>query len=173
MASADRGTPPSPDRGVSTRPPGPDPALSTGAQAATPHPGQPELVAYVRGELRGQAVYGGYRPRAAVLRRVAERLPGAHVVVVSGAWCPDCRREVPKLARILELLPAGWSVELRGDEEASMSRLGVRAIPTFVVFDRPEGRELGRIVESADGPQGLEGELLAIAERAAAPEQAA
>src|SRR4051794_35034662 len=71
-----------------------------------------QLADYARDALRGEGVYKGYRPRAAMLERIAHDLPQAHVVVVSGSWCGDCRREVPKLARIMELLPATWTTEL-------------------------------------------------------------
>lgn len=128
--------------------------------------GREALAAYARGALRGEPIYRGYRPRTALLQRAADSLPTAHVVVVSGAWCGDCRREVPKLARIMESLPAGWTVETLGEE--ARERLGVRAIPTVVVLDRAGGRELGRIIESPEGPDGLEGDLLAIAEQARA-----
>ncbi len=129
--------------------------------------GREALAGYVRDELRGEGVYRGYRPRTALLARVAALLPVAHVVVVSATWCPDCRREVPKLARILELLPGGWTVELRGDDDTTRSELGVRAIPTVLVRTAPAGRELGRIIESPASAEGLEGDLLAIAQAAA------
>ena len=121
-----------------------------------------ELADYARHGLRGEGVYKGYRPRASVLERVARELPEAHVVVVSGSWCGDCRREVPKLARIMELLPARWTTELHGDDDDT-GRYDVLAIPTFIVLDRPNGRELGRIIESPRGSDGIEGDLLEIA----------
>jgi thiol-disulfide isomerase/thioredoxin len=122
-----------------------------------------ELEAYARDELRGGFVMRGYRPKEDLLRQVVEKLPRAHVVVVSAAWCPDCRGAVPKLARIAQHLP-GWTFELRGDDEQTRDQLAVRAIPTFVVQATPGGPELGRIVEH--GKTGtLEGDLLAIANR--------
>jgi thiol-disulfide isomerase/thioredoxin len=130
---------------------------------ATP---RPELVDYSTGALRAEPVYRGYKPRRAVLEQVAERLPTAHVVVVSGDWCGDCRREVPKLTRILEELPATWSVTLEGEDRDTRSKYDVLAIPTFLVFDQPGGRELGRIIESPSSHDGIEGDLLTIAEHA-------
>lgn len=122
-----------------------------------------ELRDYARGELGGEAVYDGYLPRSEVLARIAALLPRAHVVVVSGAWCKDCRREVPRFARIAERL-SGWTVELLGDDRETRDALEVRRIPTFVVQHPDSGEELGRIVESPVSGS-LEGDLLAIAER--------
>jgi hypothetical protein len=120
------------------------------------------LAIYAREALGGEE-YAAYRPRADVLRRVAERLPRARVRVVSAARCEDCRREVPRFARIAERL-SGWTVELLGDDPATREALGVRRTPTFVVESEDGGRELGRIVgRPASGS--LEDDLLAIAER--------
>ena len=121
------------------------------------------LIAYARDELRGGFIYDGYRPKIELLNDVAARLPRAHVVIVSAAWCRDCRREVPKFAKLIGRLP-GWTVELRGDDAETRERLGVRAIPTFVVQDPDTSQELGRIIESPESGS-LEGDLLAIAER--------
>jgi hypothetical protein len=122
-----------------------------------------KLVVYAREELDGGAAYDGYRPKLRVLRQVAALLPRAQVVVISGAWCSDCRREVPRFARIVERLP-GWTVELRGDDAETRDVLNVRKIPTFVVRNPDTGEELGRIVESPESGS-LEGDLLALAER--------
>ena len=121
------------------------------------------LAIYARDELRGGFIYDGYRPRAELLEQVSALRPNAHVVVVSAARCKDCRREVPKFARIAERLP-GWTVELRGDDDEPHGSLNVRAIPTFIVRDADSGEELGRIVEAPDSGS-LEADLLAIAQR--------
>ncbi len=122
-----------------------------------------ELRDYARGELGGGSIYDGYLPRGEMLARVAALLPRAHVVVVSGAWCKDCRREVPKFARIAERL-SSWTVEVLSDDRETRDALEVRRIPTFVVRHPDSGEELGRIVESPESGS-LEGDLLAIAER--------
>ncbi len=125
------------------------------------------LIEYARDELHGTFVLDSYRPKAELLGQLTRRLPKAHIVVVSAAWCKDCRSEVPKLARLAEHLP-GWTFELRGDDDETREGLGVRAIPTFIVQDAPGGRELGRIIEHGESGS-IEGDLLAIAERAASP----
>ena len=123
------------------------------------------LQTYATEELRGSAVYKGYKPKVELIEQVARLRPTAHVVVVSAGWCPDCRREVPKLARIFDDLPASWTAEVRGDNAETRSTLGVQAIPTFIVQDAAGGSELGRIIESPRGSQGLEGDLLEIVQR--------
>lgn len=120
------------------------------------------LAVYARDELNA-AEYAAYPPRADILRQVLALLPAAHVRLVAADWCKDCRREVPRFARIAERLP-GWTVELLGDDADTRARLGIERIPTFIVGDPVTGRELGRIVERPDSGS-LEGDLLAIAER--------
>ena len=54
--------------------------------------------------------------------------------------------------------------KLQGDDDQTRERYDVLAIPTFIVLDRPDGRELGRvIIESPRGADGIEGDLLEIA----------
>ena len=120
------------------------------------------LAIYARDELSATE-YQAYLAGADILRRVHARLPAARVRVVSAAWCKNCRREVPRFARIAEHLP-GWSVELLGDDAATRRALRIERIPTFIIEDAEGRRELGRIVERpASGS--LEADLLAIAER--------
>lgn len=92
--------------------------------------------------------------------------PGAEVTVYFGAWCPDSRREVPRLWRALE--EAGGDVPftveyiaLDTDFEAGdtdISGADLDFVPTFVVHR--DGEEVGRIVESA--PDRLERDLHAL-----------
>ncbi len=121
------------------------------------------ILIYARDELGGGSTYDGYQPHPELLKRVAALRPTAQLVVVSAAWSEDCRREVPRFARILERLP-GWTAELRGDDAETRAELHVSKIPTFIVRDADSGEELGRIVETPESDR-LEGDLLAIAER--------
>lgn len=122
-----------------------------------------KLVVYARQELGQGEAYARYRPMPETLRRIKTLLPSAHVEIVSAAWCKDCRREVPRFARIAELLGA-WTFELLDDDPATRERLDVRRIPTFIVRHEPGGPEIGRIVESPSG-ESLGDDLLAIAEQ--------
>jgi thiol-disulfide isomerase/thioredoxin len=122
-----------------------------------------KLVVYAREQLGTGDEYERYRPVPETIRRIAQLLPGAHVEVVAASWCKDCRREVPRFARIAERL-GGWTIELLADDPATRERLAIRRIPTFIVRNAENGQELGRIVESPTGDS-LEDDLLAIAEQ--------
>lgn len=120
------------------------------------------LAIYARDELSADE-YDAYRPHADTLRQIEALLPRARVQIVSAEWCKDCRREVPRFAKVAARL-AGWTFELRGDDAATRERLRIERIPTFVVEDESGERELGRIVERPTTGS-LEGDLLAIAKR--------
>jgi hypothetical protein len=121
-----------------------------------------KLVVYARQELGTGDEYEQYRPVAETIRRINESLPGAHVEVVAASWCGDCRRQVPRFAKIAERL-TGWTIDLLGDDPATRERLEIRRIPTFIVRNPDTGEELGRIVETPSG-ESLEADLLTIAE---------
>lgn len=92
--------------------------------------------------------------------------PGAEVTVVLGTWCSDSGREVPRFWRALDqvggLVPFEieyLAVDREKEEPAELlDGLDLEYVPTFVV--RRDGREVGRIVESAPG--GIEVDLLAL-----------
>lgn len=122
-----------------------------------------KLVFYTRQELGTIDEYERYQPDQETVRKIAERLPKAHVEIVAASWCKDCRREIPRFAALAERL-SGWTIELLGDDPATRERLAVKRIPTFVVRSAKDGLELGRIVESPSGVS-LEADLLEIAQR--------
>ncbi len=103
-------------------------------------------------------------PDGQVARGLRAAPPGAEVVVYLGVWCPDSRREVPRLWKAFDqaggALP--FSVAYVGvdrqkrDPAGAAEAAGVRYVPTVVV--RRAGHEVGRIVESA--PEGFERALL-------------
>ncbi len=94
-------------------------------------------------------IYERYQPNTDGLAALNAARPAAHVVAVSRYTCPDCARNVPRMARIAEHLP-GWTWEIF-DGQAEPERkaaLNIIRVPTFIVYDAPGGRELGRIVEN-------------------------
>jgi hypothetical protein len=112
------------------------------------------------------SLYEGYTPDDATVMRINNLLPSAHVVIPSRRTCPDCIRNIPRMARIAENLP-GWTWEIYNSSSNPELNaiLNIVAVPTFIVYDREGGRELGRIVENASGAT-LEIDLLAIAQSA-------
>ena len=134
--------------------------MSTSSTLRTP------LNDYVETDEGYFAIYETARPDLALVMRISAALPVAHVVIPSRRTCPDCLRNIPHMARIAEHLP-GWTWEIyaSSDNPERNAILKVRAVPTFVVFDRKDGRELGRIVENPVGGS-LEGDLLEIARSA-------
>lgn len=95
------------------------------------------------------AAYESYQPDLDTLALVRQRCPSAHVIVPNRYTCPDCARNIPRMARIAEHLP-GWSWEVFDSDSQPERRavLGIVRIPTFIVYEREGGRELGRIVEN-------------------------
>ncbi len=104
------------------------------------------------------------RPSLPAVAELAAIPAGAQVDVYFGTWCSDSRRELGRLWRALDGLPAEPPFVLRYvavnrglDEPAALlADVHLRAVPTFVV--RRAGRELGRVVETS--PSGIELDLL-------------
>jgi thiol-disulfide isomerase/thioredoxin len=108
-------------------------------------------------------------PDAEAAKALAAVAPGAEVVVFLGTWCGDSRREVPRFWSALdEIAQAGGAVPFmvsyvtvdrhKKEPAGPVTESGVRFLPTFIV--RRDGREVGRIVETA--PHGIEHDLLAL-----------
>jgi hypothetical protein len=116
---------------------------------------------YVEVNLRYYKAYEAYEPALEVIAQINERYPRAHVVTPSRYGCPDCMRNVPRMARIAEHLP-GWTWDIFNDKELERKEaLEIQRIPTFIVYDQSTGLELGRIVENPVSGS-LEQDLLAI-----------
>lgn len=78
---------------------------------------------------------------------------GHTIKIVTGTWCPDSRREVPRFMRILDL----WKFPLTsltfiGVDDAKISPVGeysmlnIQRVPTFIIFIN--NIEAGRIIEN-------------------------
>ncbi len=125
-----------------TTPPAPAPE-------AAPAPERGDgLHAYLAADPAFQRVYERYQPDEALVDQIRKLQPKARVLIVSATWCPDCRRNVPRWAKISDALP-GWHNEVHPrEDEALAKKLGIRAIPTFILYDPESDEELGRIVEN-------------------------
>jgi hypothetical protein len=109
------------------------------------------------------SIYETYQPDIPTLALIHARFPHLHVVIFSRYTCPDCARNVPRMARIAEHLP-GWDWEIFESTEnrERLHTLSVTHVPTFIVCEQEGGRELGRIVENPVSGS-LEMDLLRIA----------
>ena len=132
----------------------------TGAGSTAPPLPANALLEYIRGEEVYQQDLSAYSPDLAIVERIKEAMPRARVVVIAAAWCPDCRRNVPRIARISELLP-DWDFTVYSRESDMARELGVMAIPTIALFDPETDQELGRIVEDPRSDS-IERDLLEI-----------
>lgn len=112
------------------------------------------------------SAYESYQPDAAAMMRINMARPKAHVVIASRRSCSDCIRNLPRMAHIADLMPGWtWEVYASSDDPGRSAALKIKAVPTFIVYDREGGLELGRIVENpASGS--LESDLLHIVQSA-------
>ncbi|MGH9749330.1 MAG: TlpA family protein disulfide reductase [Candidatus Polarisedimenticolia bacterium] len=138
------------------------------AATASPAPGaEPDDAPVLLGRLRPAAILGvgpawkaeraAYRPDADAIRTIASNRIRATLDVYLGTWCPDSRREVPRLLRILETAsPRGLRVRFYGIDRTKehparlVRRVALERVPTLVLT--AAGREVGRIVETPRGP---------------------
>lgn len=126
------------------------------------------------------AEYFDYEPDPRLKADLAKHLKDVEIISVIGTWCPDCRREIPRMWRILE--EVGYPVSKMKMYAVGSSRFtndmpipkdalnwsgitrkfyGAEAVAT-IIFKRG-GEELGRIVEAPDIT--LEEDILRIVKR--------
>jgi thiol-disulfide isomerase/thioredoxin len=102
------------------------------------------------------------QPEAAGVEALTLVAFGAEVEVFLGTWCGDSRRELPRLWKALDQMPATpfslhyVAVDRAKTEPAGpIAESGVLYLPTLIV--KRNGHEVGRIVETA--PHGVETDL--------------
>lgn len=116
-------------------------------------------------------IYNSYTPNEDEIKQIKKLLRKGKFTfeIYFGTWCPDSRREVPRIYKILD--EAGYDeakVKLVGvnrdkkipnisDEERL--RLDVQRVPTLIIFNK-KGEEVNRYVEYAQTT--LENDLLLI-----------
>lgn len=112
--------------------------------------------------------YDAYEPAMEDVTILAAMQGPAILDVYFGSWCPDSRRELPRLLKILDRAsPPGLRVRFYGldrtkKKPARLARRGaIERVPTFVLS--AGGQEVGRIVESPRST--LEHDLALLAER--------
>lgn len=114
----------------------------------------------------------GYAPAAEDLRRIASLDRPAILEVYLGTWCPDSRREVPRLMKILaDAAPRGLRLRLYGIDRTKtrprrlVRRAALQRVPTLIL--KVDGLEVGRIVETPETT--LEHDLALLVGRAGRP----
>lgn len=90
-----------------------------------------------------------YAPAAPVIAALKSQPRDIVVRTYFGSWCSHCKQELPKLVRVEQELAGSkirfeyYGLPERFGEEPEAKRLGIRAVPTGVVYTA--GREIGRI----------------------------
>ncbi len=103
--------------------------------------------------------YNAYQPEEDIIAQLAQALKEKEfqIEVYFGSWCPDSRRELPRLIKLLD--EAGWdtnqiqivgvdqSKKIEGISKEEENRIQLEMIPTFI-FSTNE-KEVNRFVEFA------------------------
>lgn len=119
-----------------------------------------------------QDIYDAYIPNEDDLKQITKLLKKQkknQFEVYFGTWCPDSRREVPRIYKLLDL--AGYDTEkvkligVKTDKkipnisDEEREKLDVQRVPTLIIFDK-KGVEINRYVEYAQTT--LEKDILMI-----------
>jgi hypothetical protein len=157
--------PPAPTAGAPVAPVAPAAAAAPAAprEIVLGRPDRAQMEAAVPDWVQVEA---GSAVDAKTAQALAAVAPGATLTIYLGSWCGDSRREVSRFWHALDAVgrplpfPVTYIAVDPGKQEPAALLQGVdlRYVPTFVVTR--EGREVGRIVESA--PHGIEKDLLAL-----------
>ncbi len=106
-----------------------------------------------------------YVPEPGVVTKIRASAAKVEVLAFIGTWCPDSKREVPRLLKLLDQVgvPASKITMLgldqsKRDAEGLAGRWGLKYVPTFIFLE--QGRELGRVVEKSQST--LEADLVQI-----------
>ena len=93
-----------------------------------------------------------YEPADDIIRQIDAMNKDIRVLMILGTYCPDCKREVPRLLKIIEnLKQTRIQYKMFGLDRADADTSGMREkysiqyIPTFIFYENDT--ELGRIIE--------------------------
>lgn len=94
-----------------------------------------------------------YEPSKAIITTIAKHINNYDIKVFMGTWCPDSRREVPHLYKILERTnfdTSNLDVYTMNRYKATANNyekgLNINYVPSIIFFDK-NGNEVNRIVE--------------------------
>ena len=119
-----------------------------------------KLLSYVEKDAGFLASYNRYTSNADITNQIEQIVKKGKIITISATWCPDCRRNVPKMARISETLKSWDFIVEDRDAEGVPQKYNIKKIPTFIIYDNT-GKELGRIIENPKS-NSLEIDLLDI-----------
>ena len=103
--------------------------------------------------------YNLYKPEKEKLEQLQNALPkdDFHFEIFFGTWCPDSRREVPRMIKILErigiekgkynLIGVNQFKDLPEAYEAISKKINLNRVPTLIFYKN--GKEVNRYVEFA------------------------
>ncbi|MDZ7372885.1 MAG: thioredoxin family protein [candidate division KSB1 bacterium] len=114
---------------------------------------------------RWKQVYESYSPDSSAVKLLRGLQEPVEVLVFLGTWCEDSEREVPRLAKTLDVVGnshiaaryLGVPRSFRETDDAA-AQYEIVAVPTFIV--RKGAVEIGRIVETPKTR--IENDLVAI-----------
>lgn len=103
--------------------------------------------------------YKAYQPNEKTVEKLSQLISEREIEVEAyfGTWCPDSRRELPRLIKLLDL--SGWdtnqiklvgvnrSKEIPNASKEEVERIQLKMIPTFIILEN--GIEINRFVEYA------------------------
>ena len=96
--------------------------------------------------------YEGFTPSEEAMKTIKKNIEDYKIVAFMGTWCPDSRRETPKLFKILD--NAGYDLSnltiygvdrRKTTPEKEEAAYALNRVPTFIFFKN--GKEVNRFVE--------------------------
>lgn len=98
--------------------------------------------------------YMRYQPNAKIMEELQPLLQGISFKALTGSWCMDSQRELPRLYKVMDQARIPYSrlevISLREDKTTPTGEekaYNITAVPTIILYRN--GQEVGRIVETA------------------------
>ncbi len=109
--------------------------------------------------------YKDFKPDKEIIKKLKKEKNDFSIVIVMGAWCPDCQDLVPQFYKILDESNIGdKSLKVicvdgyKKCDDVELEKYKIGKVPTFIFYRK--GKEIGRIIEHPKGL--LEEDLLGI-----------
>lgn len=109
--------------------------------------------------------YKDFKPDKEIIKKLKKEKNNFSIVLVMGAWCPDCQDLVPCFYKILDESDIGdKSLKVicvdgyKKCDDVELEKYKIEKVPTFIFYRK--GKEIGRIIEHPKGL--LEEDMLRI-----------